>query len=57
MCLGAAGDDLFQKAKERQVQRIIAAADQFILAVGGKEELLEVITPDADEIGQFEERF
>ena len=53
--LGAAGDDVFEKAQERQVQRVIAAAHQFVLAVGGEEELLQVIAADRDEIGQLEE--
>jgi hypothetical protein len=52
---GAARDDLFQEGQERQVQRVIAPAHQFILAVGGEEELLQVIAADRDEIGQLEE--
>jgi hypothetical protein len=48
-------DDAFQEGQERQVQRVIAAAHPFVLAVGGKEELLQVVAADRDEIGQFEE--
>ncbi len=52
----AAGDDMFQEAQERQVQRVIAFADPFILAVGGEEELFQVIAADRNEIGQLKER-
>ena len=53
--LHAAFHDLSQEGQEAHVQRIVAPPHALVLAVGGKEELLEVISADRNEICQLEE--
>ena len=40
--------DLLEKRQERGRQRVIAAAHRLVLAVGGEEELLEVVAADRE---------
>ena len=51
---GAALHDVVKELQEPAVERVIAPPHQFILAIGRKEELLEVIAADRDEIDLLE---
>ena len=53
--LGAAADDMLEEGQEAQAQHVVAPPHQLVLAVGGEEELLEVVAADRDEVGQREE--
>ena len=42
-----------RKLEEAQAQHVVAAPHPLVLAVGGEEELLEVVAADRDEVGQL----
>ena len=44
-----------RKSRKLDAQHVVAAAHQLVLAVGGEEELLEVVAADRDEVGELEE--
>ena len=53
--LVAALDDAFDETQEADIERVVAAADAFVLTVSGEEELFQIVATDRDEIGHLEE--